>query len=128
MSKGWRPMHDDPKDRNVVWYDIGEPGFRLVLDPSLNGTYREAVLSTEVELLRERVRAGVAPGRCAEQGPLAFGTQVPLSCDLLHGHAGMHRNPTGGDWITRDAPSAKGSSQTPAGPTASGDSSSAGAA
>jgi hypothetical protein len=54
--KTWRPMHDDPKGQNVVWYDTGEPGFRLVLDPTLDATYREAVLSTEVEILRKRLR------------------------------------------------------------------------
>ncbi len=65
-AEGWRPAHDDPQDPNVVWYDTGEQGFRLVLDPSLDATYREAVMSTEIELLRARMcppPAETAPAR-----------------------------------------------------------------
>jgi hypothetical protein len=54
-ERGWRPSHNDT--HGVEWYDTGEVGFRLVLDPSLDRTYREAVMSTEIEMLRERIRS-----------------------------------------------------------------------
>ncbi len=41
---------------NIAWDRSKPVGFRLVLDPTYDGTYREAVLSEEIELLREAIR------------------------------------------------------------------------
>lgn len=85
-EQGWRMTHDDPD--GVAWYDTGEPGFRLVLDPSLDATYREAVLSEEVALLRLRVRRDEPQPaiHCAEGRSLLTSTQQ-----------------AGGGWLTRRA-------------------------
>lgn len=49
-------VEENADKHGVAWDDTGAPGFRLVLDPSLDGSYREAVLSTEIEILRARIR------------------------------------------------------------------------